>query len=725
MRRTLLISALLVGMLALGGLVFHLTSPSAQTAPLVAKPDVGQLPVSRVILYSSGVGYFQREGTVEGNSRIDLTFAAQDINDLLKSMVLQDFDGGRISAVSYDSHDPVDKTLKSFAIDLSANPSLAEVLHQARGEKVEVVLQSSNANQPGTITGAIIGVEQQEHSAGTNVVHVVMLNLWCTEGVRSVKLGDVQRLRFLNPIMDSEVKRALEVLALSHDAQKKAVSLSFTGDGKRKVQVGYVVENPIWKTSYRLVLGKDGKPFLQGWAIVENTSDEDWSGVRMALISGRLISFQMDLYQPLYVSRPVVEPELFASLRPPTYQGAMTRDQASLVGGFGGVGGGQQGLFGRPQPDSKPSRRKAEPMPPPKAEMKDEAPVATPPPTRPVQPVQPTQPFDPGQGVASVASAAEMGDYFQYLIEHAVTLPRQKSALLPIINHSVDGAKVSIYNQATHAKFPLLGLKFKNTSGIHLMQGPITVFENNTYAGDTRILDVQPKEERLISYAVDLGTEVEPIAKDTPNRLIAVKITRGILNSTTKLRETKVYHIKNRSEQDRTVLVEHPFRPEFKLLTPEKPAERARDVYRFEVKVPAGKSGSLEVIEERDLLQLIQIANTDEQTLKVFLSSAVTSSAVKDALKRAQELKGKVSLTHRELAQSNRQLQDIVKDQERLRANLKEMPPTAEAYKRYLKKFDQQETEIEKLQSRIKELQETEHQQQKDYDAFLEKLTVE
>src|SRR5262249_52750323 len=90
------------------------------------------------------------------------------------------------------------------------------------------------------------------------------------------------------------------------------------------VQVGYVVENPIWKTSYRLVLGKNGKPFLQGWAIVENTSDDDWSGVRMALISGRPISFQMDLYQPLYVPRPVVEPELFASLRPPTYTGAMT-----------------------------------------------------------------------------------------------------------------------------------------------------------------------------------------------------------------------------------------------------------------------------------------------------------------------------------------------------------------------------------------------------------------
>src|ERR1700686_2945254 len=139
--------------------------------------------------------------------------------------------------------------------------------------------------------------------------------------MRSVKLSDVQRVRFLNPVMDGEVKKALEVLATAHDTQKKAVTLNFTGEGKRAGSVGYVVENPIWKTSYRLVLDKDGKPFLQGWAVVDNPTDEDWNTVGMALISGRPISFQMDLYQPLYVPRPLVELELFQSLRPVAYQG--------------------------------------------------------------------------------------------------------------------------------------------------------------------------------------------------------------------------------------------------------------------------------------------------------------------------------------------------------------------------------------------------------------------
>src|SRR5947207_9087368 len=284
--RRIFVAASIAGAGLLIGIVLLRPGPSAAKPgkegadPAVVKP-AAQLPIGNVILYSSGVGYFQREGKVVGNTRIDLSFPASDINDLLKSMVLRDLNGGHVSAVSYDSHDPVDKTLKSFAINLNGNPSFSAILNQARGEKVEAVLQQSNATQPGTLTGAIVGVEKQKQQVGKDaVIENEVLNLWCAEGMRSVKLAEVQRLRFLNPVLDSEVKKALETLALSHDTQKKAVSLSFTGEGEREVRVGYVIENPIWKTSYRLVLNKEGKPFLQGWAVVENTPDEDWNNVR-------------------------------------------------------------------------------------------------------------------------------------------------------------------------------------------------------------------------------------------------------------------------------------------------------------------------------------------------------------------------------------------------------------------------------------------------------------
>ena len=478
------------------------------------------LPVTRVVLFNSGVGYFSRSGDVDGDARVDLTFPENDINDLLKSMVLEDFGGGRVAAVSYDSREPITRTLSSFAINLNGNPTYGDILQQARGERVEVTTQPTAANQPGKLTGTIVGIETQHVPAGKDqTVAVPVLNMWCAEGLRAVKLPEVQQLRFLSPVIESEFRRALEVLALNHDSQKKAVSLHFAGEGKRKVQVGYVVEAPIWKTSYRLVLDGEnkGKPYLQGWAIVENPTDEDWAGVRMALVSGRPISFKMDLYNPLFVPRPTVEPELFASLRPPTYDGGFNRERgiAALLtleaertseglqapaapGGFGGRAGAAKGAAAPGnRPDGAEALRRSVPGNNGNAEFakRVEREMA--------------QRIATGS-VGSAATGGQLGDFFQYAIDHPVSLARQKSALLPIVGKDVEAARVSIYNPSVQPKHPLLGLRFKNTSGAHLSQGPITVYEGSTYAGDTRVLDVQPNEERLVSYAIDLGTEVDP-----------------------------------------------------------------------------------------------------------------------------------------------------------------------------------------------------------------------
>jgi hypothetical protein len=225
-------AAFLAGSAMLAGFSFLLSSSQADAQgsnghDKVAPVALGgaPLPIGQIVLFSSGVGYFQREGAVEGNARVDLSFPVQDINDLLKSMVVRDMEGGVVSTISYDSNAPVEKTLKSFAINLNGDPALSNILGQARGEKVEVVMQQTNATQPGTLTGTVIGMEEQKQQIGKDgAVNVQVLNLWCSDGMRSLKLSEVQRLRFLNPVLDSEFKKALETLALSHDTQKKAVS---------------------------------------------------------------------------------------------------------------------------------------------------------------------------------------------------------------------------------------------------------------------------------------------------------------------------------------------------------------------------------------------------------------------------------------------------------------------------------------------------------------------
>jgi len=702
--------------------VFSAPEPPARTE----LKAVSSLPISRVLLFSSGVAHFNRSAEIQGDARIDLTFPEQDINDLIKSMVLQDFsEKGRVSAVTYDSHEPIDRTLKSFAINLNGNPTFANILTQARGEKVEVVMQQTAVGQPGTINGSIIGVERQKQTVGKEIVDVEVLNLWCAEGVRSVKLNETQRLRFSNPVIENEFRRALETLSLAHDTQKKAVSLHFTGEGKRKVQVGYVIESPIWKTSYRLVLDKKDKPFLQGWAIVENPTDEDWTDVEMSLVSGRPISFKMDLYNPLFIARPLVEPELFASLRPPTYSGAMAKHAPSdemaaeykrnaqkpglaaapPAPGFGGGAGKGEARGMQPQMDAQEKQDRLRYANDLANKLQDKMAV--------------------GRSVPSVATASALGDYFQYVIDQPVNLGRQKSALLPIINKDVDATRVSIYNPGVQAKHPLLGLKFKNSTGMNLSQGPITVFEGSTYAGDTRVLDLQPNEERLVSYAIDLGTEVSVKNGNNSSRITKVKAVKGIVSSETLIREEKVYDISNRSETDRKLLIEHPNRKGqgFLFVGANKPAEEAAEVFRFEIPVAAKKDLSYTVTEERTQGASITLTNGQENQIRFFLSLNEASPALKAKLSEALGLKAKFDDVRREITTITIRIQTITTDQNRIRQNLREVPKDSEAYTRYLKKFDDQETEMDDLHGKLKVQQELEHATRVTYENFLTNIS--
>ena len=725
--RRLLLAAPVVGVAAMSALM--LTSSLRSAGPDGPAKSVvvpaQTLPVSRVILFNSGVAHFVRSAEIDGDTRIDLTFPENDINDLIKSMTLQDFsDKGRVTAVTYDSREPIERTLKSFAIDLNGSPSFGNILTQARGEAVEVVMAQNAIGQPGTITGKIVGVEKQKVTTKDGSSEVDVLNLWCNEGVRSVRLAEMQKLRFTNPTIENEFRRALETLALSHDSQKKAVSLFFAGEGRRKVSVGYVVENPIWKTSYRLVLDqKEGKPYLQGWGIVENPTDEDWSSVGMALVSGRPISFRMDLYNPLFVPRPLVEPELFASLRPPTYSGAMAKFKRSAPGevitqsevavGSDGEGKSERRwqLDETRENTSAPRDGKEEQLRLKHVDKLD---------------AELGENLDLARAVQTLATASQLGDYFQYVIDRPVTLARQKSALLPIINKEVEAQRVSIYNQGVQAKHPLLGLKFKNTTGANLSQGPIAVFEGSTYAGDTRVLDLQPNEERLVSYAIDLGMEVAPKQMPGSGRITALTAVQGIIYTQTRVREEKLYDVVNRSGKDRILLIEHPNRKGqgFVFVGANKPAEETAELYRFSVPIAAGKSAAYTIGEEHEVGNSISISNSPDDTIRQVINMKEASPAVKAALVQALALKAKWDTSRTEVLDVNTRVVTIERDQDRLRKNLKETPKEAPVFQEYIRKLGEQEKEMNDLSARLKDLQKGEAGYKAVYEKFLRELNV-
>jgi hypothetical protein len=335
--------------------------------------------------------------------------------------------------------------------------------------------------------------------------------------------------------------------------------------------------------------------------------------------------------------------------------------------------------------------------------------------------------MDLGASVQSVATASSLGDYYQYVIDRPVDLARQKSALLPIVNKDVEGKRVSIYNPAVQAKHPLLGLKFKNTTGMPLTQGPITVFEGSVYAGDTRVLDLQPDEERLVSYAIDLGTEVSVKPGNNTSRITSVKAVKGIIHTNTLFREERVYDISNRSSTDRTVLIEHPNRKGqgFTFKGDNKPKEEAADVFRFEVPVSAKKDLSYTVTEEKEAGSTVQLTNNADDQIRYFINLKEAPQSLKAKLQEALKVKAGWDKARQEIQAVNARVQAITTDQKRLRENLRETPKESPLFQRYLKTLEEQEKEMDDLSAKLKTLQGDEAKTRAAYDDYLANLSAE
>ncbi len=671
-------------------------SKPVEQPPAAGKQGSATVPLKRVVLFSSGVGYFEHDGAVTDNAKVDLMFKVKDINDLLKSMVVQDFDGGHVSTVGYGSNDPLDKRLSSFAINLNGNPNLAQLLEQIRGEEIET-------EAPNKIVGKIVSIETRKTEIGKeHFIDQAVLNVATDGGLRSVVLESAGSIRLLNPKLDAELRKALGVLATAHETDKKTVSLDFRGAGKRHVRVGYIEETPIWKTSYRLVLSDEKKPFLQGWAIIENPSEEDWNDVQLSLVSGRPISFTMDLYQPTYIPRPEAHLELFSSLGPQTYeQDLAKRDMEfrSLAEGKGEAMDRARVMAAAPM-GAMPMRKAAA------------APASA-------GFARRRQALNLGEGVESAATAGNVGELFQYAIRTPVTLARHESAMLPILNSDVRAEKFSIYNPAVQAKHPVNGLKLTNSTDLHLMQGPITVFDGDTYAGDALIQDIPPGGERLVSYALDLDTEVAPETKNHPEQITSVRIAKGTLIIDRKFTRSQEYVVKNSGKKAKKVLIEYAVEPNWTLVSPKEPAEKTRDKYRFVVDAKPGEPVTLAVREERTEPQMVALTNVDDNTIAFYARSDKVSDKVKAALTNVVKQKQAIETVAQKRSQLEQQIREISEEQARIRENMGKLDHDTDLYKRYVKKFSDQEDEIEKLRPQIKESQERENQLRKALDDFL------
>ncbi len=689
-------------MAALLVLAFPTALVGAQGTP---RPTT-DLPVRSVVLFSSGVGFFDHAGTVSGNGTAELRFKAAQINDVLKSLTLQDLDGGRVTTVTYPSQDPISKTLRSFEVDITGNPNMTALLNQLRGTKVTVQYKAE------TLTGAVLGVELHRKAVDKGEpVETSTLNLLTGGTIRSLDLSLITALTLDDPKLQDELTRALAALSSARDQDKKPVTINFLGAGDRRVRIGYVVETPIWKTSYRLMID-DKSAHLQGWAIVENQTESDWNNVSLSLVSGRPISFIMDLYAPLYVQRETVVQNLFAGLRPKVYEAGETLFSPPV---------GNAGLTPRDEVATRQSVT---------AEMVRSLPVDRLGQALALQPgvsrVDANALVTAGASasVQSLAEASQLGELFQYVIPN-VTLARQKSAMIPIVTDSVGIERLSIYNASVLPANPLNGARMKNTTGKHLQQGPITVLEKNSYAGDAQIDNIPPGQSRLMSYGVDLDVHVDNTHSTYSSALVTAVFKRGGLYVTRKRVSASEYRIDNKGTKDKTILVEHPRRGEWKLKDSASAVETTPSAYRFEKLAPAGRLTVLTVEEQVVDTESIAMIPTPTDVLVSFSTMGQIPQRVRDAIVKAIELKRAVEATEAQIADRMTQIASITAEQARIRENMKTVAQKSAYYDRLLSKLNDQESAIERLQKERDDLVAKRDTERAALDEYLSKLTIE
>jgi hypothetical protein len=638
-----------------------------------AAPAAGeeQLPISDAVLFTSGVGYFERTGTIEGNRDISFRFPLRDIDDLLKSLVVRDFDGGRIGEIRYGARDPLSRSLKSFSLDLTGKPDLAALIAQARGEQVSITGSM-------TLTGTILGVEKK---VAADSIEIPVLMLLTDDGIRTVPFSEMESIMFTDQKIQQELHQALSLIAENRSSNTMPLSISFSGTGRRRVSAAYIVETPVWKTSYRLLLGEGKSHYLQGWAIVENSGEEDWNNVSLSLVAGRPVSFIMELSKPLYVTRPTVAMETEQAPGPQRYREAM------------------------PAPAPEAAYESAAPM------MRSQGAMKL---------------ADRFEGVEPAATTESAGEFFLYRAKHPVSLPRQSSAMVPIMGTEVEGERVSIYDQDVHSQRPLNGLLLKNNTGMHLMGGPITLFEEDTYAGDALIDDIRPDGERLLSFSMDLDTLVTTEAADLPEDITRVRIYRGSLITTRLQRKSRSYRASTTAGKEKSLLIIHPRSSGWTLRQPEQPAETTAEAYRFRLTLPPGTSGKeLTVLEERAVDQSVSLRNMGSDTVLFYLRQQRISNAVKEALRKVQELSSSAADAAGERERIEKAIRDIHQGQERIRANMEQLDRDSALYRRYIATLTSQEDQLEALNKSLAAARELENSRKRALEQYIGSLEVE
>jgi hypothetical protein len=683
-----------------------------------ANASAAKLPVRRVVLYKNGVGYFEHLGRVHGSQDVHVDFTSAQLNDVLKSLTVLDLSGGKISGVDYNSEAPLARRLATLRLTLGENPTMADFLGALRGARLEV-----RSGSGAVMAGKLLSVEQKSRVKDGATSEWTEISLVSESGeVRTAEVTPATGIRIIEKDLQLELGRYLGLIASSRDQDLRRMTISTSGgSSERNLYVSYISEVPIWKTTYRIVLPSkaDKKPLLQGWAIVDNTIGEDWSDVELSLVAGAPHSFIQELSQPYYGRRPVVPLPESVQLTPQTHAATLETSPALLgraaVGGVpggvvGGVMGGVGGGIGSGSGGGVGggSFRAGPAPPPPRPAMTDAAVIE-----------------EAREESEPVAEGNDLGDLFEYKLKERVTIRKNQSALVPILQTDIAVEKVSLWSESLGVARPLRALWVNNASSLTLDGGSFSVLDSNTFAGEGLVEAIKPGERRLLSYATDLGLLVDAKLESTRDRVTRVHMYRGTMTTTSEDREKKTYIVRNEDTAPRTLVIEHPARPEWKLREDgPKPEEKAAGLYRFRVIVEPKTTARLEVNESKPLYTRYELNLVTNDDIELLLRQNSINAEIEKALRSITAQKKVAADLDATIKEQQKAIDQIFADQGRLRENMKALKGSVEEktlLQRYTKQLDEEETQLDVLR---KKKQDTEAEQ-KLANAVLQKMILD
>ncbi|HEX8821144.1 MAG TPA: hypothetical protein VF794_14540 [Archangium sp.] len=655
------------------------------------------LPIRRVVLYKHGVGYFERRGKVSGSETLHFDFKARDMNDVLKSMTVLDLSGGSVSAVSYDSTKPLEQLLKEATIRIPDSGSLTALLGQVKGTRVRVRVGRENQ-----VEGVIVGLETLPVAQGETAVHRPFLTLLVGASLRSFDLLEVAELTFLDDTVRKDLEFYLATVLSSYKKDTKRLSVLTAGEGERELFASYVLEAPVWKTSYRILVEEGEKPLLQGWAVVDNTGDEDWVDVDLALIAGLPVSFVHDLYSPRYMQRPVVEVRTEAAAAPVIPEE-----------GFGALADEEVMLAEEEPMDMEMSMAPAASAPAPKSFRTLGGPRGGP---------SRREAMERSVGVKTLTK--EVGDLFEYRVDHPVTVHRNQSALVPILHRPFEGRRVLLYNRTTREKNPMACIELKNTTGLTLEGGPVTVTEADTYVGEAMLDTMKPDDTRFVPYAVELGcvVSVEDRMEDGP--VFRAVVSHGMLMVEYYHLRRTLYTVRNKAKRAQTLFLEHP-RTGMELTDTPEPAETTDNFHRFKLELVASSERELTVTERTTGHRSWYFSNTGLDEVRFFLDSGYIDERVAQGVREVISIREKVARLDQEEQRLNNERARLFKDQERIRSNIESLKSGAsqrELSERFVTKLNEQEDRLEAIARELERVEREKREAQQEVDRKLQAL---